>query len=43
MIEARCTKCGEVFNPIDMDDTEHIQCLNGEECGGQGIITGMSD
>lgn len=43
MIEARCGKCGEVFNPNDMEDTIHIEQLDGTPCEGQGEITGMSD
>lgn len=40
IIEARCGKCGELFNPCDEDDTVHIQRMDGEECGGQGVILG---
>jgi hypothetical protein len=39
-IEAICHKCGEHFNPNDMDDTEHISRNDGSECGGEGEILG---
>lgn len=39
-LEARCTECGETFNPIDEDDLVHIERLDGEECGGQGELVG---
>jgi|KBSMisStandDraft_5_1062788.scaffolds.fasta_scaffold2223786_2 hypothetical protein len=42
MIEARCQTCDETFNPIDENDTEHLEKLDGTECGGQGIIIGRS-
>lgn len=38
--EARCTKCREYFCPLDERDLIHIQKENGEECGGQGELTG---
>jgi hypothetical protein len=39
-LEAKCTKCGEHFNPADEDDTEHIERVDGTPCGGQGMILG---
>lgn len=35
MFEAKCGKCGEVFNPADESDTVHIVRADGAECGGQ--------
>jgi hypothetical protein len=40
-IEARCTVCGETFNPSDEDDTEHAERADGTPCGGRGEITGQ--
>jgi hypothetical protein len=39
-IEAKCTRCGETFNPADEDDTEHVETVQGTPCGGLGVITG---
>jgi len=48
-IEAVCTKCDETFNPHGFDDLIHTVRQDptgehpeseGEECGGQGEITG---
>jgi hypothetical protein len=33
MLEARCTKCGETFNP-------HFQTADEVECGGTGVVVG---
>lgn len=38
--EARCTRCGEHFCPADEDDLEHVERVNGEPCGGEGILLG---
>lgn len=38
--EAICEKCGEVFNPVDDQDLEHIEKSDGTPCGGQGELTG---
>lgn len=43
MLEARCTKCGETFNPEDSDDLTHWNKDDGTECDGTGELTGMSD
>lgn len=40
ILEARCEKCGETFNPLDEDDTIHGINDAGTVCGGQGIILG---
>ncbi len=45
MLEAKCRKCGETFNPADEDDLEHLMSYgDGSEheqpCGGQGDILG---
>ena len=40
MLEAECTKCGDIFIPADEDDTIHIERSDGTPCGGQGIIVG---
>jgi uncharacterized OB-fold protein len=42
MLEARCTKCGETFNPHseDPDDLEHFQTADEVECGGTGVVVG---
>lgn len=40
-LEARCTKCGETFNPHDEDDTIHVMREDEvTECGGEGEIVG---
>ena len=41
MLEAKCGKCGETFNPNDTNDLEHIQTYAEAECGGRGPITGF--
>jgi len=33
--EARCGWCGETFIPSGPEDTVHLVCENGEECGGE--------
>lgn len=38
--EARCTRCGDHFCPLDEDDLEHVERVNGEPCGGEGILLG---
>lgn len=43
--EARCRRCGETFNPHgdQLDDPEHVEHYareNGDECGGDGFVTG---
>ena len=38
--EARCQDCGEIFNPVSNEDLEHVERLDGEPCGGQGILSG---
>lgn len=40
MLEAKCSVCGETFNPRDVFDIIHIAKENGDECGGEGIILG---
>jgi hypothetical protein len=40
MLEARCAKCGETFNPADETDLEHGLTEAEEECGGAGEIIG---
>lgn len=41
MIEAKCEKCGDTFNPLDESDLEHCVRNDGEtECGGTGRILG---
>lgn len=40
IIEARCKRCNEAFNPLDMEDLEHLMRADGQECGGQGEILG---
>jgi len=40
MLEAECGRCGETFVPADENDTVHLVREDGEECGGQGEITG---
>lgn len=40
IIEAKCGKCKETFNPADEDDTIHVAREDGSECGGQGVILG---
>lgn len=40
ILEAQCQKCGEIFNPLDIDDLEHTVDMDGEECGGDGILLG---
>lgn len=37
-LEACCPKCGEPFLPADEDNLEHIETVNGERCGGIGVI-----
>lgn len=42
-LEARCAKCGEIFNPADENDLIHLMREDQKtECGGQGIMTGMT-
>ena len=38
--EARCTLCGETFNPVDDDDLEHAERADGVPCGGDGALLG---
>lgn len=38
--EARCTRCGESFNPADYGDLVHVERSDGEACGGQGVMVG---
>lgn len=38
--EVECTRCGECFNPADENDLEHVARLDGEECGGEGVLLG---
>ena len=45
MLEARCTKCGDTFNPADEDDLIHgVRTSNdehqGDPCGGVGELLG---
>lgn len=42
MLEAECTRCKETFNPESpkAEDIIHGHRLDGEDCGGIGIITG---
>lgn len=40
MLEARCERCRETFNPDDEEDLIHVQRDDGTECGGEGVITG---
>lgn len=40
MLEARCKECGEIFNPMDEGDLEHLLKTDGENCGGTGVIVG---
>lgn len=47
ILEARCTKCGDTFNPASEDTEDMIHfvrtCDNehmGEECGGEGEVQG---
>jgi hypothetical protein len=42
ILEARCTGCGETFNPHgeSPDDLVHFAKANGDECGATGVITG---
>lgn len=32
--EARCARCGEIFNPADDSDLTHLVREDGQECGG---------
>lgn len=36
MTEAICEKCGETFIPDGPDDLEHLETIDGTECGGTG-------
>lgn len=38
--EAVCGDCGETFNPDGPNDLIHAERADGEECGGQGELTG---
>lgn len=38
--EARCTTCGETFNPHDESDLEHVVRDDGTDCGGDGVLVG---
>jgi hypothetical protein len=40
MLEAKCQKCGETFNPDDVNDVLHIMREDGKFCGGLGHIEG---
>lgn len=43
MIEARCQKCGETFNPHPSDGEgwlTHYADEMGDECGGDGVVVG---
>lgn len=40
MLEARCSKCSEIFIPNDEGDIKHIVRSDGKECGGISIILG---
>lgn len=41
--EAKCTKCGETFNPHGPEDEDliHLMRQDGELCDGQGVLTGF--
>lgn len=40
-LEAKCTRCGETFNPADEHDLEHlVRAGDGEPCGGRGELLG---
>lgn len=36
----RCLKCGEPYIPDSDDDLVHLMREDGEDCGGEGVITG---
>lgn len=38
MLEATCGKCGETFNPADVQDIIHMTKEEGSFCGGTGQI-----
>lgn len=40
MLEAKCTKCEETFNPDDVNDVIHLMREDGKFCGGLGHIQG---
>jgi hypothetical protein len=40
LLEAKCRKCGETFNPADAQDTIHMIREDGSFCGGTGDIQG---
>jgi hypothetical protein len=40
ILEARCQRCHEIFNPADEEDLTHLVRYDGEECGGPGVIFG---
>lgn len=45
MLEAKCTRCDEIFVPHGTDPKDLIHCFKGadgeEECGGIGVIQGV--
>lgn len=41
VVEAKCTRCGEIFNPGSSDDLIHLRKQNEQECGGFGLIAGV--
>lgn len=40
ILEARCTRCGQTFNPADVDDLEHVETSEEVPCGGRGELVG---
>lgn len=40
ILEAKCKKCGETFNPYSEDDLEHVTRADGQFCEGQGELLG---
>lgn len=40
ILEAECRKCGETFNPSDVEDIIHVIREDGSFCGGTGDIQG---
>lgn len=40
MLEALCGRCGETFNPADVEDFRHVAREDGTPCDGPGVIMG---
>lgn len=36
-LEAVCDRCGELFNPADLDDLDHVADGSGRPCGGRAV------